>query len=287
MHLLLAFGSAGPLAAQEPPPDSLDSALGLSAVRAKDGPTEHRRGFRQSDPVPPRVLYRGFLEPTAHTLPRGRGYVGAGYMGADYLAQIGTDVWNAIRPYVVHGAYGVTDDLTLGMGAGFIRFRGRDARFEHHPYVTAKFRVLGTDRSSAAFGGFWGPFTWSPVTDYNLIVFGLSFSYSERVADRVGVNSTIGMYGNAVDRNFGINRATAAYWGTFSIGAEVRLPGPLGLVGELRSFGGIEAYGHAEVWSVAARYLDGVVGVEVGVAGWLTEAWSPITHPVLGVAYRF
>jgi len=239
--------------------------------------------------VPPRMLFGGFLEPTGHTLPRGRGYAGAGYMGADFLAQIGPSTWDAILPFVVHGAFGVTDDLTVGMGYGLMRFRGNDARFERHPYVTAKFRVLGSDRSSAAIGGFFGVFTWSNFGGFNSVFYGVSGSYSRSFAGVVALNGTVGRYGRSIDRGWQINR-TASEWHVLAVGAEAKVLSRLWLVHELRSIGGIvseEEDPLIEVLFSGLRYLGSEVSVEVGMADWLVDEWYAGTRPVFSAAYRF
>ena len=66
-------------------------------------------------PVPPRLLI-GFLEPTGHTVSRGAGYISAGYLGTSLLAQAGDIV--DVQPYVVHAAYGVTEELMVSVGSG-------------------------------------------------------------------------------------------------------------------------------------------------------------------------
>ena len=283
--------AAGPAAAQDPPPpDSVDSTNCLPVASAESVREESGHGFRQGDPVPPRMLYGGFLESTGHTLPRGRGYAGVGYMGADWLAQIGPNTWDAIRPYVAHGAFGVTDDLMVGMGSGFIRFPGKEPSVEYIPYVTAKFRVLSTDQSSAAIGGFWGLFSWATFSGFNTVLFGLSGSYSRSFADMVALNGTIGMHGWSIDSGWRINdKATKEV--TLAIGAEVQVLSQLRLVSELRSFGGFDPDKgeRTEVLSAALRYLGSEVGVEVGLARWVVEErlWLGATRPILSLAYRF
>ena len=238
------------------------------------------------------MLYGGFLESTGHTIPRGRGYVGVGYMGAAWLAQIGKSTRDAIRPYVAYGAYGVTDDLMVGMGSGFIRFNSKPPRFEYTPYVTAKFRVLSTDQSSAAIGVFWGVFSWAAVSqfnkEFNTVLFGLSGSYSRSFADVVALNGTIGMHGWSIDGGWQINDQ-AVYKVVLAIGAEVQAFSQLRLVSELRSFGGIvsKEEGFSEVLSVGLRYLGSKLSVEAGLADWLVDEWSGATRPILSLAYRF
>lgn len=289
--LLGPVASAGTVAAQDPPPpDPPDSTTCLPAAGAGDARQDTGHGFRPGDPAPPRMLYGGFLESTGHTLPRGRGYAGAGYMGGDWLAQIGTSTRNAIRPYVVHAAYGITDDLMVGVGSGFARFRGNDARFEYHPYVAAKYRLFATDRFSAAVGGFWGVFTWSNFGGFNSVLYGFSASYSRSFAERVALNGTIGMYGRSIDRGIQINHESTEKL-TMAIGAELQVLSQVRLVGELRSFGGFdpEEGKRTKVLSGALRYLGRVVGVEAGLARWLvpTRLWLGATRPVVSVAYRF
>jgi len=256
------------------------------------------------------MLYGGFLESTGHTLPRGRGYVGAGYMGADWLAQIGTDVWNSLRPYVVYGAVGATDDLTVGMGIGLvygftrvvdpddpgdpwcksISGAGRATCFERVPHFTAKFRVVSTDRSSLAVGAFWGVFSWANFGGFNSVLYGLSVSYSRSFADLVALNGSVGMHGRSIDRGAKINHK-ATEWPAMAIGAEVRVFSRFRLVGELRSFGGFDPDEgkRTEVLGAAWRYLGGAVGVEAGVARWLVpdRLWLGATRPVVSLAYRF
>ena len=303
--------TAGRLAAQDPaPPGSTDSATFLPAANPADATRESTRGFRPGDPVPPRMLYGGFLESTGHTLPRGRGYVGVGYMGADWLAQIGTDVWNALRPYVIYGAVGATDDLTVGMGIGLVygfsrvvdpgdqgdpwcRRRpggGTATCFERVPHFTAKLRVVSTDRSSLAAGAFWGVFSWANFGGFNSVLYGLSVSYSRSFAGLVALNGAIGMHGRSTDRGAKINHK-ATEWATMAIGAEVRVLSQFRLVSELRSFGGFDPDQgkRTEVLSAALRYLGAAVGVEVGVARWLVpdRLWLGATRPVVSLAYRF
>lgn len=303
--------TAGSLTAQDsPPPDAPDIATSLPATNPGGAPQESAHGFRPGDPVPPRMLYGGFLEPTGHTLPRGRGYVGVGYMGADWLAQIGTDVWNALRPYVVYGAVGATDDLTVGMGIGLVygfsrvvdpgdqgdpwcRRRpggGTATCFERVPHFTAKLRVVSTDRSSLAAGAFWGVFSWANFGGFNSVLYGLSVSYSRSFADLVALNGTIGLHGRSTDRGARINHE-ATEWAAMAIGAEVRVLSQFRLVSELRSFGGFDPDEgkRTEVLSAALRYLGAAVGVEVGVARWLVpnRLWLGATRPVVSLAYRF
>lgn len=309
--LLGPMVAVGRVAAQDPPPpDVPDSAACLPAATGASVPQETAHGFRPSDPVPPRMLYGGFLESTGHTLPRGRGYAGVGYMGADWLAQIGTNVWDALRPYVVYGAFGVTDDLTVGTGIGLIygfsratdpdgqddfwcrRGRGGSSAtcFERLPHVTAKFRVVSTDRSSLAVGAFWGVFSWANFGGFNSVLYGLSASYSWSFADLVALNGSIGMHGRSIDRGIQINHE-AEDWSAMAIGAEVRVLPQFRLVSELRSFGGFDPDEgkRTEVLSAALRYLGGAVGVEVGVSRWLVpqRLWLGATRPVLSVAYSF
>lgn len=284
--LLAASTAARPAAAQDPPPP--DSAAAPAAPRvatAGDGSREGVTGFRQSDPVPPRMLWFGFLEPTGHTIARGAGHATAGYMGADWLAQIGTNLRNSVRPFVVHVAYGLTDDLMIGVGSAFNRFRGGNARFEYTPYATGKYRLLSAGRSAAAVGGYAGYSTWGD----NALWYGLSGAYSLDLLHGVALNAGLGLYGWYV--HLLRHRDTHV---ALSFGAEARLGTALRLVGELRSLGGWqtnpddEEEEFLEVVSGGLRYVGRRVSGEVGVAHWFYERYEGVSRrPVVSLAYRF
>ena len=231
------------------------------------------------------MLWYGFLESTGHTISRGSGYVSAGYMGADFLAQIGSNLQNSVRPFVVHGTCGLTEDLMVGIGSGITRFRGNNARFEYIPFATVKYRVLSTDRSSAAIGGYAGYSTWAN----NTIWYGLSGSYSRSLDYGVALNAGLGMYGWYVPSVGHYYQSEVA----LAIGAEVRIYPQLRLVGELRSLGGWpvrddeNAEQFVEIVSSGLRYLGSRGSVEAGVARWMWEGGGGQTRPILSVAYVF
>lgn len=286
--LLAASIGTRPAAAQDlPPPDSADAPAAPQVATAGDNSRESRTGFRQSDPVPPRMMWFGFLEPTGHTVARGARYAAAGYMGADWLAQIGTNLQNSVRPFVVHVAYGLTDDLMVGVGSAFNRFRGGNARFEYTPYATGKYRWLSSGRSSSAVGGFAGYSTWGN----NAYWYGLSGAYSLYLLHGVALNAGLGVYGWYVRLQPQSQNETRV---ALSFGAEARLGTELRLVGELRSLSGWqtnpddEEEEFLEVVSGGLRYLGRRVSAEVGVAHWFYERYEGVSRrPIVSLAYRF
>ena len=94
----------------------------------------------------------GFLEPTGHTVSRGAGYISAGYLGTSLLAQAGDIV--DVQPYVVHAAYGVTEELMVSVGSGIVYYDGGESDFL--PYFAPKFLAFDNEQATVALGGYMG-----------------------------------------------------------------------------------------------------------------------------------
>ena len=61
-----------------------------------------------------------------------------------------------VQPYVVHAAYGVTEELMVAMGSGIVYYDGGESDFL--PYVASKFLVFDNEQATVALGGYMGLF---------------------------------------------------------------------------------------------------------------------------------
>lgn len=210
--------------------------------------------LRQPDPFPPRLL-GGYVESTGHTLAAGRGHVSAGYLGAVPAAQFFDfgDLW----PLAGRASYGVTDDLTLTAGSGFvIDARSRDS--ELLPYLAPKFRAWSNARVSVAVGAYAA---WSLLAEETGPFYGSSVAGSVAVAGGLILHASGGMVGYSLDFRVTTESALAA---------------------EFRRVG-IE-HG-TNIVTAGLRFRYRTVGGEAGLA-YYVDAEAQI-RPIVSVAYRF
>ena len=247
------------------------------------------------DPAPPRTLFLGFVETSGRTLPSGQGHVAVGYLGSSILAQRAG--FGNVAPFVVHAAYGVTDNVTITAGSGFIGDHGREEAV-FIPYIAHRLRLWGSERSSIAFGHFLGVRT-PKSSSKRAVLFGASLAASSSVSDRVTVNLSIGAMGFTDEydpgRYTGLvdvgripgtvdvsgERRTEAD-AVLAIGAEFALGPSARLVGEYRL---IEPSDESGLFSAGLRLLGTTLDGEVGLAMWSEDRAA--FQPIASIGYRF
>ena len=248
------------------------------------------------DPAPPRTLFLGFVETSGRTLPSGRGHVSVGYLGSSILAQ-GAGFGN-VAPFVVHAAYGVTDNVTITAGSGYIGYHGR-GRAVFIPYIAHKFRLWGSERTSVALGHYLGVRTPEKYSSKRAVLFGASLAASSSVSDRVTVNLSIGAMGftdeydpgrytglvdvGRIPGTVGVSgeRRTEAD-AVLAIGAEFTLRPSARLVGEYRL---IEPSDESGLLIAGLKLLGTTLDGEVGLAIWSEDRAA--FQPIASIGYRF
>ncbi len=227
------------------------------------------------------MITSGFLDPNGYTLAAGRGYFGASYAGTDVVAQLGEGDDRSL-PLVVHGAYGVTDQFTLGFGVGIwtydidLGLLGPEAGTEVYPYLSPKFRVFESGPLSASLGG-RAVFETSGALDG--ILFGVSSTISAGLGGRAAGHLSLGVHGQTG------NIGDAGY--LIGVGGDVELP--LSTDDELELFGDVRVFDlegeRAEVLIAGLRFLGGTLASEVGIANWFRDGFE--IRPIVSLAYRF
>ncbi len=228
--------------------------------------------LRQPDPFPPRLL-GGYVESTGQTLAAGRGHASAGYLGAVPAAQFFDfgDLW----PLAGQASYGVTDELTLTAGSGFvIDARSRDS--ELLPYLAPKFRAWSNARVSVALGAYAA---WSLLAQETGPFYGGSVASSVAVAGGLILHASGGMVGYSLTSS---GETDTDRFGVFTAGGDFRVTTELALAAEFRRVG-IE-HG-TNIVTAGLRFLHRTVGGEAGLA-YYVDAEAQI-RPIVSVAYRF
>ena len=277
-----------PLAAQPFAPDDADA---VSAVVANLTGDTMRSGFPDAgspssddtlprDPFPPRAVYSRFLDADAQTLRAGQGYVSIGYAGGDFFAQTG-DI-DEFRPFILHAAYGVTDNLTLAIGSGAWDYEfetgGADTHF--FPYVAPKLRVLTSGNLTASLGG---RLVVPTAEDSEGFSYGVSVALSVTRGRHSG-HLSLGVYG----ARYPHDDSEADY--AMGIGGDVAAP--LGTGNEFRLFGELRLLGveddDVQALTVGTRFLGGPLGGELGLAQWFGfDDGEPSIRPIVSLSYRF
>ena len=258
-RIAVTLGRARVEPTPQPPEQAPPQAPAVAVDRQDDAP--------EPDPVPPRLLLG--LETSGHTLAAGQGYVSAGYLGASFLAQLGEIA--DVLPFVAHAAYGVTDDLTVALGSGFIyyNFGGGDSDF--YPYVAPKFRVYQDERMAAAVGSYFGIFLAEETETH----YAASTVISGNIS-MLQINASAGFLGVS---SGGENNSE----GLFAVSGELSLDPSLKLAAEFRRVG-VDEDG-SNLLSGGIRYLSDTFAGEAGLAYWL-EDYTEV-RPIVSITYRF
>ena len=228
----------------------------------------------------PRMITGGFSDTNGYVLAAGHGYVGGTYAGTDVVAQFGQGDGRSF-PLVVHGAYGVTDQFSLGFGVGIwdyeidLGFLGSELGTKVYPYLSPKFQLFDSGRVSASLGGR----TALDASGDTGVLFGVSPAISVDLGRRAAGHLSLGVHGQT--RNIG----EADH--VFGLGGDMALP--FWVEEELRLFGEIRVFeleeDGTEVLMVGLRFLGDNLSSEVGVAHWFRDAFE--TRPIVSLAYRF
>lgn len=227
---------------------------------------------RELDPLPPRLL-TGFIEPTGYTLRRDRSQAGAGYMGASPLAQAGAI--GDVVPGIAQVSYGVTDDLTVTAGTGFVYYNVGAGGSDLFPYFAPKYRAYVDERVSVAVAGYAGMFLASETLTY----YGGSVAVSMEAANGVRVHAAGGMLGVS-GTVLGVTRTDQV--GVAALGGDYLVTPQLGLAGEYRRVGFEDG---TNIASAALRYIQGAIVGEAGLAYYLEDGAE--IRPIASLAYRF
>ena len=226
----------------------------------------------QPDPFPPRLL-TGFVGSTGYSLARGTAHVSAGYLGASPLAQIGE--FGDISPSVAQASFGVTDDLTVTAGSGFVYYNVGGGDSDLFPYVAPRFRAWHNEQASVAVHGYYGAWLAEETISY----YGASVAGSLAVDSNLTVHAAGGMLGIAATI-FG--ETETEQYGVFSGGADFRVTPVLGLAAEFRRLGIEDG---TNVVTAGVRFLHSLLAAEAGAAYYF-ETDAEI-RPIISVAYRF
>ena len=227
---------------------------------------------RQPDPFPPRLL-AGFVASTGYTLTQGRSQVSAGYLGASPAAQLGElgDVW----PGVGQVSYGVTDDLTIMTGSGFVYYNVGGGDSDLFPYVAPKFRAWSNDRISVAIGGYGAML----VAEENVTYYGGSVAASVAVDDALGLHASAGGFGV---RATVFGESLTDEVGVFAVGGDFRVTPELGLAAEFRR---VAIEDGTNILTAGLRFLGTTIAGEAGLAYYLEDEAE--IRPIVSVAYQF
>lgn len=244
------------------------------APPATEATAQDRSAFEapQPDPFPPRLL-AGFIGSTGYSLARGAAHVSAGYMGASPLAQVGE--FGDISPSIAQASFGVTDDLTVTAGSGFIYYNVGGGDSDLFPYVAPSFRAWHNEQASVAVHGYYG--AWLAEETFNY--YGGSVAGSLAVDSNLTVHAAGGMLGIAVTI-FG--ETETEQYGVLAGGADFRVTPELGLAAEFRRVGIEDG---TNIVTGGVRYLHTLLAAEAGVAYYF-ETDAEI-RPIVSVAYRF
>lgn len=295
---LIAVGAAAavatvvqfPLAAQpSQPPEPANTLSALAANLAGDAlqsgsPLKGSQSGSDSLPphsFPPRTVYWRFVDADAHTLAANQGYVSIGYAGSDLIAQFGG--FDEIRPWILHAAYGITDDLTLAVGSGVwdYDFESGGAGTDYFPYVAPKMRVLTMGKMTASLGGRLVFPTAEGSEGYS---YGVAVALSATGEGSSG-HVSLGAHGNRGRDDGEIDYA-------IGIGGDVAAALTLGTGNEFKVFGEMRLLGveedNVQVLTVGTRFLGGGgLGAELGFAMWFGFEQDAETRPIVSLSYRF
>ena len=194
------------------------------ANEAAGPPMREAARVRQPDPFPPRLL-TGFVEPTGYTLQQGRGQVSAGYLGASPLAQVGAIA--DVVPGIAQASYGVTDDLTVTAGTGFVYYNTGAGGSDLFPYFAPKFRAYANGRLSVAVAGYAAMF----LANQTLTYYGGSVAVSMATANGLRLHAAGGMLGVS---GTVLGETLSDQAGVAAIGGDIMVTPLLGLAGEFR-----------------------------------------------------
>ncbi|MDE2783559.1 MAG: hypothetical protein OXK77_11430 [Gemmatimonadota bacterium] len=231
---------------------------------------------RQPDPFPPRLL-AGFVASTGYTLASGRGNASAGYMGASPVAHVGE--FGDVVPSVGEVSYGVTDDLTVAAGSGFLYYNVDGGSSDVFPYFAPKFRVWNNAQISVAVGGYAA----SLIAEETLNYYGASVAGSVQLNGNLTLHASGGMVGISA---MVLGETHSDQFGILAAGGDFRVTPRLGLAGEFRRVGMADG---TSIVTGALRFFQGTIAGEAGAAYYLVRTNEPRAEvrPVVSVAYRF
>ena len=234
--------------------------------------TQSAARARQPHPFPPRLL-AGFVASTGYTLGGGQGHVTAGYLGASPLAQIGDlgDVW----PGVGQASYGVTDNLTITAGSGFLYYSADGGDSDLFPYFAPKFRVWNNEQISVAVGGY----TALLLAEEDVTYYGGSVAVSVAVDDAFGLHASGGVLGSRVTF---LGETLTDEAGVVAVGGDFRVTPKLGLAAEFRRVGIEDG---TNILTAGLQFLGSTIAGEAGLAYYLEE--DAEIRPIVSLAYRF
>ena len=228
---------------------------------------------RVQHPIFPQRLLTGFVEPTGNTLQRGRSWASAGYMGASPLAQVG-DI-DEVVPGIAQMAYGVTDDLTVTAGAGYIYYNVGAGDSDLFPYVVPKFRVYADERVSVAVAGYASLF----LAEETLTYYGGSAALSVAAAGGFRLHAAggmLGVSGTTLGETHTDQAGVAALGGDFLVTPQLRL------AGEYRR---VAFEDGTSIVTAGLGFIRAAIISEFGFAYYLEDEAE--IRPIVSVAYRF
>ncbi len=231
------------------------------------------------NPVPPRMfLTPGFAGSNAYTLSTGSGYLAAGYPGADILAQVSNDGDVTSLPLIFHGAYGITDYLTLGLGSGFWRYEYEDliSETQFYPYLAPKLRLYDRERLTA---GVRGVIVLPTDQDFDGYLYGASLELSSKITKEAAGHLSVGFAGLSID-------GAGDYEAVLAVGGDVLAfmfdKGQIKLFGDFRRI----AWDNGDtILTAGVRFLTSSSGAEAGFVRWFDEDFD--LRPIVSVSYRF
>ena len=273
------------------------SAIAIYMVFGFSLPTITAQTASVPDPFPPRMfLTSGFIGSSAHTLPNGNGYFAVGYAGAEFVAQW-SDKQTTSLPFIVHGAYGVTDYFTLGLGSGLWRY-GYDYGYgdeesynELVPYLAPQVRMYQGEFLTASVRG---TIIFPSEDVAKAWFYGTSLELSTNLAKRATGHLSLGITG-IVYRGEQLDNDNSDSARVLKLGQDVSVfmspKSHIKVFGELRVISGGEGatlFTSGEgvsIFTGGARVLTNALGIELGIAKWFEDGFE--LRPLASASYRF
>ena len=258
----------------EPPEPDQPRRTQLAAPAAEEAgaPVRTAAAAGAPDPFPPRLLV-AFAASTGYTLARGQGHVSAGYLGASPLAHLGE--FGDVLPVAGQASYGLTDDLTLTAGSGFVYYDALGGDSDLFPYVAPRFRVWNSRQISVAVGGYAGLL----LADETLTYYAGSIAGSIALDGGLRLHASGGVTGVAATI---LGETQTDQFGVFAAGGDFRVTPALALAGEFRRVGVEDG---SNIVTAGLRFLPTAIAVEAGVAYYLEDGAE--VRPIVSMAYRF
>ena len=264
------------------------SAIAIYMVFGFSMPASKAQTVSVPDPVPPRMFFTpGFIGSSAHTLPNGSGYFAVGYAGAEGLAQISGDGLTSL-PFIVHGAYGVTDYFTLGLGSGLWRYDYGESYgisdTDLFPYLAPQVRMYQGEFLTASVRG---AVIFPSADDVEAWFYGASLELSTNLTKRATGHLSMGITGIVYrgDQPYDDPNDTAR---VLALGQDVSIfmspKSHIKIFGELRVISDGEGF---SILTAGARVLTNApaLGIELGIANWFEDGGE--LRPLASASLRF